>query len=67
MNSYEDRPVVFTISMASDTGNLYRVVTKDPRGQKMNTVITKNILFSWMCRVTEELNADNYAVLFEVD
>ena len=64
---YEDRPVVFTISRTSNTDNLYRVVTKDPRGQKMNTVITKNILFAWMCRVTEELNADNYAVLFEVD
>ena len=64
---YEDRPVVFTISRTSNTDNLYRVATKDPRGQKMNTVITKNILFAWMCRVTEELNADNYAVLFEVD
>lgn len=64
----EDRPVVFTITQNSTRrGHVYKVTTRDPRGSHMNTIITENILFSWMVKVTTELNKDNYAVLFEVD
>ena len=63
----EDRPIVFTISKADDKGNVFRVKTKDPRGEYMNGLMTTNIWFSYLVKLAEELNNKGYAVLFEVD
>ena len=62
----EDRPIVFTIS---DEGNgVVKVATKDPRGEHMNGLATRNILFSYLVMLTSEFNNNGgYAVLFEVD
>ena len=61
----EERPIVFTIS---DEGNgVVGVKTKDPRGEHMNGLATRNILFSYMAMLTSEFNNNGgYAVLFEV-
>lgn len=64
----EERPVVFTITRAdSNSNNVFRVRTTDPRGSEYNNLITKNIWFSWLCMITRELNKKGYAVLFEVE
>lgn len=62
----EDRPIIFTISDKNGKG-VYRVRTNDPRGSYMNGLTTRNILFNWLVRLTEEFNEQGYAVLFEVD
>ena len=63
----EERPIVFTISKAGDYENVFKVKTKDPRGSYMNGIMTKNIWFSYLVKLSEEFNNKGYAVLFEVD
>ena len=66
-NRRECVPIVFTISRADDKGNVYKVSTKDPRGEYMNGLMTVNIWFSYLVNLAEELNNKGFAVLFEVD
>ena len=63
----EERPIVFTITRADSHSDVFKVKTKDPRGEYMNGMMTANIWFSYLVKLSEELNNKGYAVLFEVD
>lgn len=63
----DDKPILFTISKANESGTVYKVKTNDPRGSYCNTIITQNILFNWLMRITEELGKEGYIVTFKVE
>ena len=63
----EERTIVFTISQVSDTG--WRIYTRDGRVKDAdnNITVVKSKLINAMIMVSEILNDEGYAVLFEVD
>ena len=65
----EERPIVFTISeITRNFGGLYIIKTKDRRANNYNRIdVGVMELFPTMCEISEEFNAEGYAVLFEVD
>lgn len=60
----EERPIVFTISHLGNRE--YSIKTSDLRGSQYNKERTQ-VLYFTMDAITTALNANNYAVLFEVD
>lgn len=66
---YEERPIIFTVSKITDNfGGLYWIKTKDARYKGDDYVdVGFKQLFEVMEIITEDLNDEGYAVLFEVD
>ena len=63
----EERPIVYTITPITDVN--IRIYTKDyrvdPKDQEVEVHVTK--LVNAMTMISEILNDEGYAVLFEVD
>lgn len=65
-----DRPIVFTITETTrNFGGLYYIRTKDSRAGTHNDYIDVGFqqLFNILEEITQDLNDEGYAVLFEVD
>ena len=66
----EERPIVFTITEEKRTDSLtmLKVYTKHERGSQENVEhLYPSELFATMADISEVLNDEGYAVLFEVD
>lgn len=66
----EERPIVFTVSrITRNFGGLYHIRTKDGRAGEHNDYMDVGVrqLFDILEEITEDLNDEGYAVIFEVD
>lgn len=64
-----DRPIVFTLQEQGRYDcKMYNLITKDPRGSSESVwSVYADELFKTMADISEVLNNNGYAVLFEVD
>lgn len=63
-----EKTIVFTVTRATrNFGGLFDIKTKTPQGTKYNyTDVGVQQLFDIMEIITEDLNDEGYAVLFEI-
>ena len=66
----EERPIVFKVSRITfNFGGLYHIRTKDNRAGDHNDYMDVGVgqLFDTLEEITEDLNDEGYAVIFEVN
>ena len=67
----ENKTITFTITkVTSNFGGLFEIKTKNPNGKKFNKVCPDEVgimqLYTALEEISEDLNEEGYAVLFEI-